>query len=625
MKMLCRAALAFLLFPTSLLSQSKEYIGDVNDGNRSTPVHLIRLYDELGHLVVPDENPALPYSEKETCQKCHDYEKIRHGWHFNAADSGIATGRIGEPWILVDPQAATQMPVSYRPWPGTYSPRVAGLSTLQYLSAFGHHLPGGSVGESERGRELDDYMRWQVSGNLDVNCESCHSIDPGQSPSEYALQVLRQNYRWAAAGSSGFAVVLGSAREMPPSFDVYSAVPPERSELLPPTVTYNRARFDVAGRVLFDEVRRIPPEKCYFCHSMNVIDSTRRERWQTGEDVHIAAGMSCVDCHRNGLDHQMVRGYDGEGGVTGKPTSASFTCKGCHLGSGYRVTTGGSNRSAPRPLHLGIPPVHFERMTCTACHSGPWPRERAFRVKTSRAHALGLPVPDRSDDALPHIVAPVFVKESDGRYAPHALFWPAFWGYLQSTGIRPVPPTVMRPLIGEIYREDTARALGRWPMLRPGDVRVILDRLYNLDSTQGPPVYVSAGGMFASAPDGMLEKRDNEAARAFSWPIAHDVRPKGESLGVNGCDDCHSPSSAFYFGSVVISSPFMPQPDSVTSMTSYQNQGSFGPWLFSMSFLFRPLLKILIIGSFVVISTIVFIYLGRAIAAFLQRVDEEQG
>src|SRR5207244_11240622 len=29
-------------------------------------------------------------------------------------------------------------------------------------------------------------------------------------------------------------------------------------------------------------------------------------------DFHIRASMSCVDCHRNGVDHMIVRGYEGE-------------------------------------------------------------------------------------------------------------------------------------------------------------------------------------------------------------------------------------------------------------------------------------------------------------------------
>ena len=29
-------------------------------------------------------------------------------------------------------------------------------------------------------------------------------------------------------------------------------------------------------------------------------------------DVHLKAGLNCIDCHRNGLDHDMVRGYEND-------------------------------------------------------------------------------------------------------------------------------------------------------------------------------------------------------------------------------------------------------------------------------------------------------------------------
>ena len=29
-------------------------------------------------------------------------------------------------------------------------------------------------------------------------------------------------------------------------------------------------------------------------------------------DVHLKAGLNCIDCHRNGLEHDMVRGYEND-------------------------------------------------------------------------------------------------------------------------------------------------------------------------------------------------------------------------------------------------------------------------------------------------------------------------
>ncbi|HMK38297.1 MAG TPA: hypothetical protein VK569_03085, partial [Bacteroidota bacterium] len=94
-------------------AQTQENVGDIPDGNRSAQVHLIKIYDEFDHVIKQGDRPVLPFSTRNTCRKCHDYEKIRHGWHFNAADSGVSPGRPGEPWILVDPGAVTQIPLSY--------------------------------------------------------------------------------------------------------------------------------------------------------------------------------------------------------------------------------------------------------------------------------------------------------------------------------------------------------------------------------------------------------------------------------------------------------------------------------------------------------------------------------
>jgi hypothetical protein len=556
-----------LLSTCQLLAQTPDTVGDVPDGSRSAPVHLMKLYDENDHVIKLDDSPLMPFSTQQTCGKCHSYEKIRHGWHFNAADSGVA-------------------PLSYRNWKGTYAPQAFGLSGLKFLATFGRQLPGGGVGENENAQGPEEYLRWQVSGKLEVNCQSCHNADPAQSQAEYGVQVLRQNFRWAPTASSGFATVQGSAGEMPDNYDLYSAVPPERSDRVPPTVHFNASRFNVAGKVLFSAVRKIPPSQCYFCHSSKVVETPSVERWEKEEDVHIAAGMICVDCHRNGVDHAMVRGYPGEAVETEKGTLASLTCKGCHLGGGKGGAVPHGRRRAPEPLHVGIPPVHFEKLSCTTCHSGPWPSEKTVLVKTSRAHALGIPKASKDDDALPQIATPVFVKNSDGVYGPVNIFWPAFWAYRLDGNVEPVVPAVIRPFIADIYQKDTTRVLGRWPQLREDDICGILSALRVLDTTRGEPIYASGGHTYSQSGAGNLLVSNQEIAAPYAWPIAHDVRPKAQALGIRGCDDCHATDAPMFFGNVRIASPFVLQSDSLAGMTGFQQQMPVYPWILSMSFLF---------------------------------------
>ncbi|MFA5240697.1 MAG: hypothetical protein WC476_13460, partial [Phycisphaerae bacterium] len=61
---------------------STSFSGDQSDGSRAVPIHIIPLIDDGGGKVIPDVEPILPFSMRQTCGACHDYEKISHGWHF---------------------------------------------------------------------------------------------------------------------------------------------------------------------------------------------------------------------------------------------------------------------------------------------------------------------------------------------------------------------------------------------------------------------------------------------------------------------------------------------------------------------------------------------------------------
>ncbi|MGH7495389.1 MAG: hypothetical protein ACREOO_23780, partial [bacterium] len=415
-------------------------LGDVSDGSRSVPVHLIDLYDVDTMLVRPGNQPMLPFSTKVSCGKCHNYEIVRTGWHFNAADSNITAGRRGHPWILVDQKTGTQLPLSYRGWPGTYNPEQIGMTAWQFTQAFGRHMPGGGIGENVEADPPELFMRRQISGELEINCLSCHDTEAGHDQAEYATQIKRENFRWAAAATSGFAHVRGAARDVPDNYDIYSGLPMNDPMLTAPSVSYDLTRFNTQGKVLFDIKRRIPNERCYFCHSTKTASAAHTERWKMEEDVHLTSGMLCVDCHRNGLNHNMTRGYEGEPQTRNNPLAASLSCKGCHVPDASNEVPRAGRLGAPVPTHAGIPPLHFEKMTCTACHAGSWPVEKAWLVKTSQAHSLGTHDVNRSDVALPHLAAPVFAREDNGKIAPHKMVWPAFWARLQGKTITPLAP-----------------------------------------------------------------------------------------------------------------------------------------------------------------------------------------
>ncbi len=474
-------------------------------GSRSPYVHQLTLYDHDGTAISPDDTPAMAYSPQRTCGKCHPYGQISDGWHFSFNDPNAVAGRPGEPWLVVDPNGGAVRAISGRGWPGTQTPAQAGLSNWEYVKRFGHHIPGGGYGEPTRAviDASDKWLRWSVSGPLEIDCMFCHSADQRHDPAAPAAQIEKENFRWSATAALGLAAVRGEASKAPDDWDPWMPPNPDRPEESGPTLIYDATRFDPDDRVFFNITRRVPNQRCYFCHTVRPVGEGAPEDWQRDTDVHLAAGLLCVDCHRHGLGHHMTRGYEGEANPTTQPAKASLTCRGCHLGEGDAATIAaalGGRLAAPHPQHRGFPPLHFEKLTCTACHAGPWPQPTTERVQTSLAHQLGLASRERHADTPPTIVQPVFVRNERDAIEPRR-----------------------------------AVAVG----------------------TAGAP---------------------------YTWPLAHDVRPAAQSLGVRGCDDCHASDAPLFFGTVAL-------PDEVRSMTAFHGYDATLAKVWGLGFVGRPIFK----------------------------------
>ncbi len=600
-------------------------LGDVADGSRADHIHILDLRDETGSLIRPDDPIALPFSTRQTCQECHDYEMVGGGWHFNATDPDVGPGRRGEPWVLFDPVSATQVPLSHRDWPGAARPEEFGLSPFLFTERFGRHLPGGGVSEEESDEPLDIYLRWMVSGKAEVNCLGCHDHEAGHDQAEYDRQVRQQNYRWAAAATSAFTTVTGSAKAMPDNYDIYAGGAPDLRDAAPPTVEYDASRFNRRGKVLFDVPRRAPEERCYFCHSSVTIDEAREERWEADLDVHMAAGLTCVDCHRNGLDHLITRGYDWEAGDRNDASVASFSCAGCHIRDQESQVPGSGGMGAPYPAHRGLPVVHFEKLACTACHSGPWPSDTAQRVKLSRTHALGTHGVKKGDDVAPYILSPVLIRDEDGKIAPHRMIWPAYWGFMRGEEIEPAPMEDVRAVAVSAVLADEPEGgpnvervqAGSWPLFSEAQVARILGDLAGLFPEKGTPVYVGGGKVFSSDGGSLTADDDHPAAQPYSWAFAHDVRPAEQSLGIRGCDDCHALGAPFSFATVTAPVPFDFAKGATLSMTSLQDMDAVYPRVFAFTFLFRPLVKFTIIICSVIMLLVVLLYALRGLEVVL--------
>ncbi|MCJ7778499.1 MAG: hypothetical protein MUP16_09320 [Sedimentisphaerales bacterium] len=583
---------------------NSKFLGDQSDGSRAIPVHLIPLVDEEGDKITPADEPFLPFSTRQTCSACHDYEKISRGWHFNAAEPNIVPGRQGQPWIFVDAGTATQIPLSYRTWPGAFRPEQFGLTSWKFVQLFGRQTPGGGVGEIDSNNP-DEMTRGFISGKLEINCMSCHDADPAHNQAEYADQIARQNFRWAAAATCSFASVSGSARNMPSSYDPLMPEPLDDPKLVPPAVTYRKDAFDHRNQIFFNIVRKVPTERCYFCHSNQDINKDGLGKWATDEDVHLAAGLTCVDCHRNGLDHNITRGYESEASVSKNPLAAALSCESCHKDG---------RLGAPVPKHLSIPPVHFDTLTCTACHSGPWPDQKTLRTKTSRAHGLGPYNVNKSDDVLPHIIYPVFAKQPSGKIGPHKLIWPTFWGSLKGQKVTPIPLEVVRPIAGKIIDDKKLPPSGNWSTLTPGELEKVLELL---KTTEGEAVYICGGKLYRLGDKGSLITAEHDAAKPYLWPIAHDVRPAAQSLGARRCEECHSTDASFFFGDVEVDTPIASEAGAVKKMIEFEGLNPVYTKLFAFSFIFRPFLKVVALCSSAILAAVLILYVFQGLARIL--------
>jgi len=629
---------------------SEKLLGDVSDGSRAASHHLIYLYPEnqdgkKGSKITPDAKPLLPFSTRWTCGECHSYNTISSGWHFNAVDVNVPPGRPAQPWIYTDPTIATQIPLFYRPLPGTYKPEQVGLTSRRFTKLFGRHMPGGGAGELAS-KEPEQVVREYISGKLEINCMTCHNGHPGQdqgSVDGYAVQVVRENFRWAAAASTELAAVRGSAEFMPDTYDPFMPEPPENKRLVPPTITYKENIFEEDNKVFFDIVRKVPAERCYFCHSNMYLVEKETEKWSSDEDVHLAAGLTCVDCHRNGIGHNITRGYEGEPNVSTNPLVTTSSCEGCHLGEKSSAGPEAGRLGAPVPKHPGIPPVHFEKLSCTACHSGPWPAQNTYLAKTSRAHRLGTINVNKSPEALPHIIAPVFAKQrgiyrapyylgypvysviTDGKIAPHKLLWPAFWGALKNYNLTPIDLEIVKQTAGKILAKEKLPLSGDWPKLTTEHITGALKALASEKSVEGKPVYIAGGKLyFLDEETGKLNQEENNpAAQPYLWSIAHDVRPAAQSLGARGCGDCHSTDAPFFFGSVAVDTPIAAERQAVKKMVEFQDIDAFYAWAFAFTFVFRPWLKVIALGCCALIAAVLLLYALKALTSVVKVLAEK--
>lgn len=568
------------------------------------------LRDEDGNVINPltGQNADRPYSPKMTCGACHDYDKITQGYHFTQGRGEPPTaeqvarylwastpGNFGGNWCSPAPLYRYLSPKK------NDSPATMDMTAFTFFtSSCAECHPGGGSAEYDReGKRYDRWMadpasgftpgadnrfdgdyykaRWTETGVLEADCLLCHL--PEYDYEARKKQIAAWNLRWAATAGAKLATVTGSV---------------QKSE--PVVVTYNKALFNPDGTIQPHIVREPRNEACLSCHAQPGWKK-RGANFSPRTDVHLRAGLKCVDCHPAGSSatdpriagkelHEIGKGDDPGGLVRNDLDNTCVSCTDCH-------DTG--RLGAPIARHNWLPPLHLEKIACQTCHI---------------PQRLVMPIEVQASDVFnpaPHIEPPG--KRLWSFYGPDLKFR-NHYGYLHVMGYDDKPTEVFRPKLvrykGKIYPVNQVHSawpgieiegqtalmqprmsdiLGMWQAHRAdpakypqlakitddnGDGVIEVNRPEEIDALiaavtqrltdvnypmEGKRVvWVMDDRVYRSGTEyRVVEKQPWEASPyANVHKYSHDILPAGSALGAGGCTDCHRPASQFFFAPALV-------------------------------------------------------------------------
>lgn len=572
------------------------------------PFHL---RDEDGNVIDPQkgENADKPYSPKMTCGACHEYAKITKGFHFTQGMGEMPTaeqaarclwastpGNFGGNWCSPAPLYRYLSPKK------NVSAATIDMTAFTFFtSPCGTCHPGGGPGEYDReGKRYDRWMRdpqsgftskgennfdgdyyqarWSETGVLEADCLLCHM--PGYDFAGRKKQLAAWNFRWAATAGARFASVKGSVQKGEPV-----------------EVSYHKELFNPDGTIEPHIVREPRNEACLSCHAQPGWKK-RGANFSPRTDVHLRAGLKCVDCHPAGSsatdpriagkeEHQFGKGDDPGGLVRNDLDNTMIACTDCH-------DTG--RMGAPVARHLWLPPLHLEAIACQTCHIP----ERVVMPIEVQASDVFNPAPKidvpgkrlwtfygpnwefRNHYGYLHMMG--YDDKPTERFRPKLVrykgkIYPANQVHSAWPGIEIEGQTgLMQPRMGDILKMWTAHRADpqhKYPELakivddtgdgmpevnRPEEIdalirsvtQMLADIQYPMENKR--VVWVMDDRVYRSGREyRVLPKREWEASPyANVHKYSHDVFPAKAALGAGGCTDCHSPGSEFFFAPALV-------------------------------------------------------------------------
>jgi len=565
------------------------------------------LYDEEGNIIDPvnDINAEKPYSPKQTCGKCHDYEKITQGFHFQQGKDETATGTFAERYQWVSNPGnyggnwCSPAPLyNYLSKKTNTSSKEMDMTSFTFITngcATCH--PGGGPLEFDReGFRYDKHMdslkytagginnfdgdyfqaHWNRSGVIEADCNLCHL--PEYDYKGRNEHLAKFNFRWMATVGSGLALIEGSVKD---TIDV--------------KVKYNLSKFGPDGKVSMHLVREPRNETCLNCHSKPQWKK-RGASFTEFTDVHIAKGLKCVDCHAAGSMasdtrikgkevHQFGKGDDPSGYVRNDLDNTMRTCTDCH-------TTGYLN--APIAKHLWLPDLHLDKLACQSCHI-PERKVKSALVQVSDIYNPGTKITppakyvwtfyDQNMNYWNHYgeltmftakdqpsdpFIPQYAKYKGQIFPVNAVH--SAWPGIYTEGKKGLDQPKMKDIWGMwmAHRKDNSKYSELSKITdnnsdtipdvnTPEEIDAFINSVtaclkdlgYDLQGKK--VVWVNNDRMYLNGIDyKMLEKETWESSPYASvYKYSHDVFPANAGLGINGCTDCHSLKSDLFYRQIV--------------------------------------------------------------------------
>jgi len=567
------------------------------------------LLTEKGDTINPvtGKNIDKPYSPRQTCGKCHDYEKITRGFHFQQGKDETPTDKLKQrvqwastPGVYGGSWCSPAPLYSYLSPKENENEKTIDLTSYTFINKCGVCHPGGGPLEFDRNNLRYDYAmadtsnhlsegglnrldgdyykaKWMASGVIEADCYLCHL--PRYNNNVRVEQIQKFNYRYAALAGSGFGKVSGSVAANEPV-----------------TIEYNKDLFKSDGTVEPIVVKEPRNEACLWCHAKPGYKK-RGADFSIRSDVHIRAGLRCVDCHPAGSMatderikgkevHQFGKGDDPGGLVRNDLDNTMRTCNDCHI-TGYL--------GAPVASHKGLPSLHLDRISCQACHI-PERNVKSAHYVASDVFNLGTRIPDKGkylwtfygpdmnywnhygdlemmgyEDKPTFTFKPELVKYKDMIYPVNRVH--SSWPGILTEG----EAGLMQPKMSDVYkmwdthRKDSAKypelskitddsGDGVYEVNRPEEIEAVISSVTRILSDIKYPmegkkvVWVMNDRVYKSGHNYDEIPMDDWEASAYGnmHKYSHDIKPAKSALGANGCTDCHSLSSSFFFAQTLV-------------------------------------------------------------------------